>query len=254
MRSKKTRGLGPVINIYRHRPIERKDFLFIALPGVFAVLIPLLYGYDRYTYARETFGPASVWNWSKSWYVLSIAALILFATLIILRMQSARRFVAVHENGLFLSLSNRQMYSWDQIAGISTSLIEYDFLGKVVRSRYQATLYPNLGNPISLDNSLKNFPELLSLIKAKLYKYLLPSLRENYQAGQWVYFGPIAVHKRGLKINNKQFDWTNLQNISVQSGRIFIDFKEPKSFRIPINEVPNYELLIELINERVNSG
>ena len=247
----KTKGLGPVINIYRHRPIERRDIYIIALPGVLAVLIPLFYGYSRAVYARDTFGPAAVWNWSKSWYILSVAAMFVFATLIILRMQSSRRFIAVHANGLYLSLSNRQILFWDQIAGISSAFVKYDFMGVNIRSRYLATLYPNLGSPIRLDNTLKNFPELLSRIKAKLYSHLFPSLRENFQSGQWLYFGPIAIHKRGIKIKNKQFDWICLQSINIQLGSLIIDFEEGKSFRFPIIDIPNYELLIELINQRI---
>jgi hypothetical protein len=165
-------------------------------------------------------------------------------------MQNSRRFVAIHENGLYLSLSNRQMLLWEQIAGISSVFVKYDFLGVNIQSRYLATLYPNIGSPISLDQTLANFPELLSRIKAKLYPRLFPSLQKNFQSGQWLYFGPISIHQRGIKINNNQHDWMNISNIAIHSGILSIDMDEGRSYRVSIKDIPNFELLIDLINQR----
>jgi hypothetical protein len=244
------KSLGSVITIYRHRPIQWRDIYIIALPGSLAVLIPLFYGYNRAIYATEKFGPAASLNWSRPWYILSVSTLIIFITLIMLRMKSSRRFIAIHENGIFLSLSRRQTLFWDQIAGISSVFVKYDFLGIILRSRYLATLYPNLGKPISLDNTLSNFPELLSRIKAKLYPRLFPRLRENYQSGQWLYFGPISIHKQGIKIKGNHYVWASITGINIHSGYLLIDVEGSKSYRFPINDIPNFELLIELINQR----
>jgi hypothetical protein len=250
VQSTKRKSLGPLITIYRHRPINRRDLYLIALPGVLAVLIPLFYGYSRAVYATDKFGPAAAWKWSKPWYIFSIAALIVFTSLILHRMQSSRRFIAIHENGLYLSLSDRQMLLWEHIAGISSAFVKYDFLGVNIRSRYLAMLYPNIGSSISLDNTLPNFPELLSRIKAKLYPRLFPSLRKNFQSGQWLYFGPISIHKQGIKINNNQYIWLSINKIDIQSGYLSIDFEEGRSYRVSIKDIPNFELLIELINQR----
>ena len=277
-------ALGPLVSFYRGRPLEWRDLLLLILPGTLAVLAPLLYGVWRADYAYTHYGPAAADAWSRPWYLAAAILLAIFALVAYLRIRRAHRFVAVHKNGLRLNVPSgrprllHRAYTlpWEDITGIASATIQDHLLNLPLRTHHQVTLYAAAGKPIRLGDALEHLPELASHIKASLYPRLLPGLQVALQGGQWLYFGPVAIHREALQLGpahspvlprppaqsrtrplgarrRSNIPWSQIERLSVQSGYLLVEFKNRSSRRFPISSIPNFELLLQLVQQGVNA-
>lgn len=254
----RAKSLGPQVAEYRSRPFSRRSYQAGLAIGVLAVLAPLAYGYYRAQYAATKYGPVAAQYWSRPWYLLAGAALLLFLVLLGLGLAGAQRYVGVHKNGVRLRLSRRKQYSWGELSGVATGALQTRLLGIPLRTRYQAVLYPTLSASLKLDNSLENLPELLTRLKANLYPRLLPGMQKAFQEGKTIYFGPIAVRQDALLLEQKDakkrsIPWSQVQSISIQSGMLIIVTEPQASLRLPVARVPNLELLLQIIQSGVTA-
>ncbi len=251
--------LGTLIRVFRHRPLGWIEALSIMLPGGLAVLLPLFYGFGRARYAAGNFGPVAANHWSMPWYILAGVAFVVLLLAAIIRIRKSGRFVAVHANGLRLNLGKKQALRWEQIAGISTETVRYHFLVISSSPRMRGVIYPNTGKPIHLSNAIQDLPELLTMLKAKLYPRLLPNLQANLDNGQWLHFGRLAIQDKGIKLLNhmpkqdQPIPWSHVTHVDVNSGFLVVELSDRPQLKLPVSQIPNIELLIQLIQLGVNS-
>jgi hypothetical protein len=262
--------IGPQIATYRYK---RGVFFSLLLPGLLGVLAPLAYGIWRMDYAYAKHGPIAAASWSRPWFQLATLALVVFGILALYRLLLARRFVSVHKMGVRLRLNpfqTRQM-RWEQIAGISNTILQDHFLGVRLRTRQKALLFPGTGNALTLREDLENLPELISRLKASLYPRLLPGLKTSFEAGKWLYFGPIAINKQGMRIKRNRtrnwqpesnqpagnsqaiFTWNRIEHLTVHSGELVVELRDQSPKRIQVSRIPNLELLLQIIQQGVKA-
>ncbi len=246
-----SKSLGPLLALSRRHPLRWIDFFTWIALGIVSVLLPLLYGFYRRNNAYKNFGPVAATIWSRPWFVLALFALIVFLILAIYRLLLTRRFVAVHKRGVRLSLSKQKTLLWAEIAGIATNTTQYQFIGRSLITRHFALLYPNIGKPIHLDNSLQELPELLTLLKAKLYPRISPVLQSDFNQGKWLHFGPISIQQNIIQINKKQYAWSDVEHISVNRGKLNIYTNPETKHTLPVSKIPNIELLLQIIQQEV---
>ena len=264
-------NLGPLVARYTGRLVSGIDLLSLFLLAILGVLAPLGYGLWRANYAFTHFGPVAARFWARPWYALTLVGLAAFLLLSVYRLYVAHRFVAVHKNGLHLHLvpfRDKQL-SWYEIAGVSFAVVQERFLGLTLRSRDCAAIFPNLGKPIRLDGLVVGLPEFVARLKASLYPRLLPNLSANFAAQQWLYFGPLAINCRTLRLPGKQLAWDQVRRLDVQAGYLVVELAGPdipmqtlqnshmhqapvNSHRLPVSKIPNLELLLQIIQQGVN--
>ena len=253
MRSYNKKALGQRIAIYPYRRLGTREYLFYIGLGLFSIVLPLVYGWIRFQYGYTNYGEIVAHQWGRPWFILSGFALITSLLLIVHRLRLASRYIAVHDYGLILALSSKNIYRWEQLAGISTSVTQPSLLGWQFRQQYRAIIFPNAGKPIRLNDSYHGLAECISRIKAKLYPRLLPGLNASFQSGQWIYFGPIAIQAQKLRIHNKDFYWSQIRTINVESGYMVIEWENQAPQRIRASNIPNIELLLQFINTGVTA-
>jgi len=261
---------GPLIATYRAR---RGIFFSLLLPGFLGVLAPLAYGTFLLNYAYAKHGPIAAASWSRSWFQLAGLALIIFGILIIYRLLQTRRFVSVYKMGVRLRLNplHTRQLRWDQIAGISNTILQDHFFGIRLRTRQHAILFPNKGNPLTLGEELEKLPELISRLKASLYPRLLSGLMTDFATGKWLYFGPIAINKQGMRIRKNRsrnwqpqsdrpadkkgtfLTWDRIEHLTVHSGELVVELRDQSPNCIPVSRIPNLELLLQIIQQRVKA-
>jgi hypothetical protein len=241
--------LGPELAVYRARAFGARELFTLFIPGVLLVFVPLGYGIYRAYTAYTRFGPAVAERWSRPWYLLALAALVVFLLLILLRLRLARRRVAVHQGGLNLVLARRRILPWISITGISTAITRRTFLGWSLGLRYSAVIYPARGRPVHLAPYLEALPELISRIKASLYPRLATGLKNELKAGRWVRFGPLSIHPAALQVNKRRVPWAEIQGLTIQDGDLLVEWVNQPRARLPISQIPNLELFLELAQE-----
>lgn len=254
---KQSTNLGAQIAVYHSRPLGWQDVFFILLPGLLGVLAPYGYAVWLYEQSMRQHGPAAAEQWSRVWFWLAWGALFVFIFLLTLRLVDLRRFASVHSRGIRVRPGVLRTHSlrWEQISGIALSMTQDVFLGPRGHTHLRAVLYPNLGRPIRLDDRMQNLAELVSRIKASLYPRMLPDMKANFQAGKWLYFGPLAVQANVLRMHHNKITWEQIENLQVKNGYLAVSWKEEqepfRDERIPIAEIPNLELLLQIIREGV---
>lgn len=245
---------GPLLGLFRCRPLSPSELAGYALLGAGASFGPLVTGWlvDAQAYAR--FGPAAAAAWSRPWYLLSLGGLLAFSLLVGVRLWASRERLAVHANGLVLYCGRRSFLPWKSLEGVAVETTAARFLGLKLKERVHGVLYPTTGKPLRLPHGMPGQAELLSQVKAHLYKELRPELEARLSAGAWVYFGPLAINQHNLRLQNgrprRDFNWNQIQSLSVDAGWLVIETPS-RPRRLPVGKIPNFELLLELIERRI---
>ena len=247
------KDLGKIIAIYRDRPLTWRDVLILFLPAALAVLAPWAYGVYRTYYAQAHYGPAAAQNWGPPWFGLAALALIPLLLLGLIRIRRSRRIVDVHKNGLRIrqTFGREHVFYWAQVEAISCNSVQESFLGINLSPRHRVRLFPVDGKPIRLNRNLDQLPELIARIKGKINPRLLPVLRADLQAGKILSFGPIQLDRKRLKLRGKDYSWDQVALINIRAGHLVVEFTNRRARKIPVGQIPNVELMIQLIQEGV---
>jgi hypothetical protein len=257
-------NLGRLVVEYHHKEVAGW-FAFTLVLGVAGIISPAMYGFQRYQYAYTNFGPVAAQHWSRIWFLLAALAGVIFILLLILRARRSRLIAVVYRRGLCLKpgFGKARTLTWRQIAGIAASTTHEHFFGIPLGIHQSVTLYPVLGRPIRLSADLERLPELAARIKASLYRRLAQDLRMAFEAGQWLFFGPVAIQKNALQLQRpwlfgrgKQvYQWKQVDQITIQNGFLVIEWADPltrrKFSRILASQIPNVELLVQIIQQGV---
>jgi hypothetical protein len=249
--AKPVKSLGALVRRYPARPLGWGELLALACLGSLGVLAPLGYGLWQTQVIQASHGLVAAQVASRIWYILALLALVCFGWLVIVRLAAQRAFVAVHENGLALrkSWGALSRWRWSAISGLASEHSEHYFLGLRLGTRYRAVLVPTTGKPVRLPDGLANYPELISQLKAILYPRLLPDLEANLQAGQSLYFGPLAISCQGLSHRAQRWTWAEVQHFDIQNGLLEINTRPERKLRFPTSQIPNLELLLQLVSQ-----
>jgi len=240
--------------MYRDRPLRWRDLALIFLPGGAAVLAPFFYGLQRDLYARAHYGPIAAAAWSWPWYALSTLTSIPLILLALRRVRQANRLVMLHKHGLVIRWTGgrRQKLLWEEIEGLVCDTIESTFLGIPLKTHHLLRIYPQSGKSIRLDDHIPGLPELTARIKAKIYPRLLPRLRTAFRKGEPLYFGPIILHKKQFELRGQEIPWEQITRLNVVSGQLVVESKSNRAFKLPVGNIPNVDLLIQLLQEGVH--
>ena len=219
------------------------------------MLAPLAYGLWRAYYGYTKFGPAAAESWAQPWFILAAIFLVPLMLLAIFRAYMATRSVSVYSYGLRIRLSPFQnsMLPWDEIAGVSSVAVDERFLGLPIRMRHAAVLFPEGSKPIPLNGRLENLSELVLKIKNEIYPRLTNQLMERFAGGEWLQFGKITVHNRGLRLGRKKLTWDQVKAVRVRSGFLVIELTSGGRLRLAVSHIPNVEILLHLLDSGITS-
>ena len=253
MQKSTRRSLGPLIATYRYRPLRWSEMLLYLGLGLLAIGIPLAYGFSRYRDGFNNHGELAAIIWSRPWFLLAVFALICCSLLIVHRLRLANRYIAIHQKGLFLALQQVFVLRWEEISGIATAAFQPNLFGIRRSVRYQAKIFPNLGKPIHINEAYNNLPECITRLKARLYPRLTNELKTIFLDGKWLYFGPVAIQRNSLQLHKKQIPWSEVSRVSVSKGFLVVELVDQSSKRIPVEHIPNIEILLQLLDQGVPS-
>ena len=251
MDNKTKQKLGKIVTVFRSPGLGWRGLFAHIVLGVLVVLIPLAYGFYRYYYGYTQHGSVAANTWSRPWYLLSLLGLLLFGYLVIKRFSKSRRYIALYKNGVSIHTNQSRQISWDQIQGLSFTTVQPKFLGITLTPYTQVKLYLQDSATIQIDEPIDKISSLLALISKNLYPRLEPRLQEQFTTGEWVEFGPIMIHRNRLRIDDHELAWQEVHRISVISGRLVVESANQPAAKIPILEIPNFELMLQIVQAGV---
>ena len=262
----KTRPLlGARVALYRRKAFTRAGqaiLLILLLAGI------ILMGYcvwQAATWDNFRLNLVPCWTSPLFWAGGVVVGLVILWTFV--RFCQARPYLAVYQNGLLLRAGciKKQCFLWSEIAGIAVNMDQVRFLGLHGRVQYSARIFPAHSRFLKLDERYPNLPEALSRIKASLYTRLQPVLQADLITGQWIGFGPLAIHQTACgicKVNAHQpihpenlqttIPWSEMDQVTISAGFLVLKYKEKGKHRrkeFSIAEIPNLELLLQMIQQ-----
>ena len=230
-----------------------RDLLRVFLPLFLLVLIPLGYGIWRTLYGYSSFGPAAAAKWGRIWFLIS-AILTLFVLLYSLRrLFRAHTWVHIFDWGLKVNSPLRPVrrLPWSEIQGITSYSVNKTFLGIINRKKDHTILYAQRYRPIRIHPDLKDRVGLIKIIKKHTYKNLQPILQKAFIQGRTIPFGGVSVSKAKLTLPKTEVPWDYVEGIKVQQGLFLVNLTEKNSLEVPIRNIINLEILLQLIKSEI---
>jgi hypothetical protein len=262
--------LGELKTIYRGRQLGRRGRVLLWIGTMLALGFFLAVNAWRLfrSYPSDL---ALIQGEADFWLLVAYLALLILGTAFSLKYFESKRFIAIHENGIRWRMSGlrRHQLFWDQIAGIATAVIQEQFINIPLRCHHLGILYPIGRDPIIFQETVPDAPEMIAKIKEKFYPHLKSRLEAQSLTDQPLWFGPVVVLSDGLhvprrisnhdfylhlprRINSRAIPWQDIRYLAVQCGMLVVKSGNYGTKHIPVSQIPNLELLLELIEQKVN--
>lgn len=251
--------LGAPIATYSPRKRQWYELLIWPLPGFIIAIVLIIAGLDWYYYGYTGFGPiaAKLWSWDWLLWGMVIGGFTLMVSA--WQVYRSRIKVCLYRYGITiqLPLHKTRTLRWDEINGISSASIHEILLGHSLCIHHQLKILTNQGKSYTFDDRISHLLELTTRLKANLYPRILPKLRIRFKDGHPLIFGPVTIDLHSVKINQKNILWDQVCQMTVINGHLIImvqhpGVKKPKHHSIPVYQIPNLELLMQLLQQGHN--
>ncbi len=171
------------------------------------------------------------------------------------RVLRAHRSVTLHKNGIIIAWTGgrRHAFLWEHLDGLSCLTIEKYFLGLEMGTHYQMIFFPRTVAPVRIDDHLRGLPDLMARVKGKLYPKLLSQMRAALQRGETLSFGVVSLHQNGIRLREREIPWEQQASLNVVRGYLVVESSLLRRVKIPVHQIPNIELFIQLLQEGVQA-
>ena len=247
-----TKKFNP-LSEYRLQDLGWKAFFQVFLPLILLVLSPLAYGLWRTLYGYSSFGPAAALKWGRTWFFLSGFLLIFLLLYTLRRLIRSHTWVRVYPWGIQHNrpLRWKKNLQWEEISGISTYSINKSFTPLINRTKHYLVLYSGKSRPFVCHPKLSKRPGLIKVIKEQVYKLLKPKLTQAFKDGKTIPFGGLSISKEKAILPAQEIPWEFLDGISIEKGNFLIKLTAGNTIHIPIRNLINLEILVQLIKTEI---
>jgi hypothetical protein len=249
----KNTNLGNPITRYFIKELRWIDLLRDFLPLLIVAFSPIAFGLYRTLYGYSSFGPAAAAAWGQNWFLVG-AVLVLFLLFYTLRrLRKTHTWIDIYQWGLFFNFpaGRKKIIPWEDIAGITSYSVTKSFLGISGKTRQYLHLFTRNNKKTSCHPDLQDWNGLKKTIKKQVYQRLRPHLLQLFQAGEVIPFGAILISKDKLYLSNQEIPWDYIKDIKVDKGVFVINLTEQKKIEIPIKNIINLEILINMIKTEI---
>jgi hypothetical protein len=253
VKNQNSRSLGPLIAKYKDRQFSWVDIFTLFFPGFLAFAIPGGYAIYLAYYAYSNYGKAAAIYWIIPWLAIAAIAFLVFFILIAYRINLSKRYIAIHQNGIFASFRKKQALSWDQISGISTEVSQKRFLFFKSRLTYKAVIHTTSRDKIRLHPKIEHLPGFISRFKKIFYPVIKPVIEHNLFIGKNVNFGKVSIDRDCFILGQQRIPWSLINQVTVRSGRLVVELTDHSKIKVITSKILNIELLLQFIKQGENS-
>jgi hypothetical protein len=248
-------GLGVRSTFFPVKRWNRWGNLALLLLLFIGVVLVLLFGFYITFQTYQQHGPAMIDD------TLTIPLLIVgvLSMLGLLAGWSAysnwNKGVAVYEHGFaFNDWKGLRVWRWEDVLSIRSAITRQYINGIYTGTTHHYTISGGQKRQLILSDSLWKVEELAKIIDERIFPNLYVRSADQFNAGQEVVFGPVAISKTGIAIGRKTYPWTEVREVSIHHGIIKVSKKEGGWFsgaRATTSAIPNSRVLLTLIEQVV---
>jgi hypothetical protein len=248
-------GLGapkryfPVKNIRR---VSNLVFFFLFLLGAAAVF---LYGiYDTST-AIQAHGVAVVEDHLVTPTIIAGVLFLLGVWAGWSAHADWNRGAALYEKGFVVrDRHGMQPWRWEEIVSLTSAVTRHYTNGIYTGTTHVYTLYNQQNKRLVLNDALGKVEELAKAIEEGCFPYLYERLALQYNSGQPLTFGPVAISKTAIQVGKKVYPWNEVKEVSLNQGFIKVSKTDGGWFsgaNAAASTIPNLHVLLSIINQVV---
>ena len=251
--TKKTSRTSTPIAVFHVQRLRWRDLLTTFLPLTLLVIAPLGYGLWRFFYGYTNYGPVAAWHWGLLWFLTAGVLVLILLLYTLRRLLRARRMVKVFKGGLQLERPLRRplRLRWRDIEGISAFSSQMSFLGWKSKPQPHLIIYPARQSPVKLDHRFQKLGDLTKIVKEHVYPGLYQQFKERFRQGETLNFGQVTLSQEGLSLADKDLPWSYIKGITAKDGIFIVKLSPQVLVQVPIKEIHNIEVLIQLIKREV---
>jgi hypothetical protein len=248
-------GLGTLTGYYPIRKANRSGSLaafFVCLIGSAGVFFYGLY----VTYlAYQKHGPVMI---SQNLTTPTIIAIIAFLLGVLAGANAYvnwNKAVAVYEKGFAVrDRKGVKSWRWEDVVSLTSAVTRHYTNGVYTGTTHVYTLYNRQNERLVLNDVFTKIEEVAKNIEQSIFPLLYGRAADQYNAGQTLVFGPVAVSKGGIMIGKKTYPWQEVKEVSIHQGILKVSKKDGGWFSgasATAASIPNLRVLLTIINQVV---
>lgn len=180
---------------------------------------------------------------------VSVVLLVLgFLVLALAISKSGNRLFACAGGFMYKRGVQEQVVYWNNVEAIYQRIVEHR--GRFTKYKtYNYTIQQFDGTKLTFDDNMLPMEGLCNYIEGSMATRLLPRLTYDYEMGQVVQFGKVAVSKQGISDGKEWLSWDDVDGIRFDNGFITVrrsgKWRNWAIFYTP--NIPNFTVLELLI-------
>jgi hypothetical protein len=163
--------------------------------------------------------------------------------------------VAVYERGFaYRDRKGIQPWGWQEMVSLTAAITRHYTNGIYTGTTHVYTLYNRQNQRLILNDAIKKVEGLAKMIQDAIYPLLYDRSSQQYNSGQPVVFGPVAVSKGGIQIGKKTYPWAEVKEVSIHQGILKVSKKDGGWFSgasAAASAIPNLGVLLSIIHQVV---
>ncbi len=248
-------GLGASRSYFPVRKWNRWGYLVMFLLLFAGALLVFLFGiYDTYVAYRQH-GPAMIDD--KLIGPLGIA-FFLFALGLLAgwgAFANWKKGVAAYERGFaYNDRKGLQVWPWEDMLSMTSAITRHYTNGIYTGTSHVYTLSNRQNQRLVISDSIAKVEELAKFIEENIFPLLYGRAADQFNTGQAVVFGPVAVSKMEITIGKKAYPWKDVKEVSIHQGVLKVSRKDGGWFSgasASASTIPNLRVLLTIIHQAV---
>jgi Tfp pilus assembly protein PilZ len=250
-------GLGAPKRYFPIKNLNRAGSLTAFLIFLTGSILVFLYGlYSTYV-AYQKHGPAMIADKLVWPVIIAFVLLLLGLAAGWSAYANWKRGIALYDQGF--AVRDRKgilSWRWEDVAALTAAVTRHYTNGIFTGTTHLYTLYNRQNERLVLNDIYVKVEELAKAIEECIFPLLYGRAADQYNTGQMLIFGPVAVSKAGIQIGKKTYPWMDVKQVSVQRGILKVTKKDGGWFSgasAAAASIPNLRVLLAIIHQTVGA-
>jgi hypothetical protein len=248
-------GLGAPKRYFPVKNLNRAASLVAFLIFMGGSILVFLYGlYVTYA-AFQKHGPALIDDTLMVPVTIAIILLLLGLAAGWSAYVNWNKGVAVYERGFAIrDRKGIQAWRWEEVVSLTAAVTRHYTNGIYTGTTHIYSLFNRQNQRLVVNDIYTKVEELAKAIQDGIYPILYDQAAKQYNAGQRLVFGPVAISKNGIQVGKKVYPWTEVQQVSIERGILRVSKKGGGWFSgagASATGIPNLNVLLNIIHQVV---
>ncbi len=245
--------LGAPVRYFPVRKLARIGSLVASLVSLLGGAVALMVGLVQAYSAYQQHGLVVLWEPLIVPGIISIVLLLCAVLAGWSAYDNWKKGILLYEQGL--AVRNRRgirTWRWTEILSLKTRLTRNYTNGIYTGTTHAYTLMDRQNEKLVLNDAIAKVEELAASIEQNIFPLLYAPAAQQYNNGQALEFGPVAISKTGMYFGKKTIPWEEIKEVSLHHGELKISQKTGGWFsgaRLPAPAIPNLQVLLAILNQ-----